>query len=117
MHGHHTKLAVLPDENSGRWPIKRARRMDDGWNTPNRVTSISVISWGRIEPPAAGGVKEPTAIVVRSPTPGLEAGEGPAEAGVPQPIAHRERRPPEGCPEGTPAIAVASAGRPSAIRI
>ena len=120
VHGHDSELAVLANENSCRCVIERARRMDDGRSAPDRVssvTSIAVVRWRRIKPPATRGVKKPATIMVRSPTPRLVAGKSPAETGIHNPLAHGERRPSQACAEGPPAVAVASAGRPSAIRI
>src|SRR5271169_4054288 len=120
MHGHDRELAVLADENSGRRAIERVRWMDDGRRPLYRVTtvaSVAEVRWWRIEPSAARGVKQPTTVVIRSPTPRLIASKCPAETGIPHPLAHGERGPTKARTEGPPAIAVSSARRPSAVRI
>lgn len=118
MHGDDTELAVLANEYSRRRTIERVRWMDDGRKTLSWVTPISsVIRWRRIEPAATRGVKEPAAIVVRSPAPRLVAGKSPAEAGIPHPLAHGERRPAEACAEGPPSVAIASTRRPGAVGV
>src|SRR5580692_1762702 len=118
MHGDDSEPAVLANEYSRRRTIERVRRMDDGRKTLSGVTpSDSVKRWRGIEPAAARGVKEPAAIVVRSPAPRLEAGKSPAETRIPDPLAHGERRPAEACAKGAPSVAIASTGRPRAVGV
>src|SRR5580704_19663084 len=105
MRGDDTQLAVLANEYRRR-TIERVRRMEGGRNTISWVTPInSEICGRRIEPAATRGVKEPAAIVVRSPAPRLVAGKRPAKAGIHDPLAHGKRRPAEACAEGPPSVA------------
>src|SRR5579859_537106 len=55
--------------------------------------------------------------MIGSPTPGLKAGKGPAKAGIPNPLAHGERRPSQACAERPPTIPKPTAGKPGAIGV
>lgn len=118
VHRDDTKVAMLANENSSGRPIESVRRMNDGTNSSSGVPRENgeVNRWG-IKPSAAGSVEKPASVMIRSPTPGLKAGKGPAEAGIPNPLAHGERRPAEACAEGPPTIAKTAAGKPGAIGV
>jgi hypothetical protein len=73
--------------------IDDARWINAAREVPSRNTSISwvPVKNGRgIKPAAAGGIEEPTSIVIRSPAPRLIADPGVAKRGVHDPLPIRE---------------------------
>ena len=115
VHGDDAEFAVLANEDGCGCPIDGMRRVNDRREALSRV--VLIIDGRRIEPATAGSVKEPAAIVIRSPAPGLEAGESPAESRIVNPLARGERRPAEAGTEGPPSVTVAATGRPSAVSV
>lgn len=118
IHRHDAEYAVSANEDGSGGLIKWMGWMDGRARPRSRIAGVNAVVRGRrIEPAATGRIKEPATIVIRSPAPGLEAGERQAETRIPQPLAHGERRPAETDAERAPTIAVAATGKPRTIGI
>jgi hypothetical protein len=93
MHRHDTGLAALANEDSRDGAIEGVRRMNALGKPPSRtdrVHRVSVENRRGIKPAAAGGIKEPSSIVIGSPAPRLIADPGPAKCRIHDPLPIRE---------------------------
>src|SRR5215469_4717322 len=89
MHGNETHIPLAVNEHCRDRMIDGARRMNSRRESPNgnaRARIVAVNDRRRVKPAAAAGIKEPAAVMVGSPAPRLEAGKGPAESGIPNPL-------------------------------
>src|SRR6266851_7095426 len=94
MHGHDAGLAAIANEDSRHRMIHGTGGMNAFGESPHRtdgIPRVSVKSRRRIKPAAAGGIEEPSSVVVGRPAPRLIAGPGPAKRGIGDPLPIRER--------------------------
>jgi len=120
VHRHDAALHALSNENSRHRMIDDARWINATREVPSRNTSISWVSVknGRgIKPAAAGGIEEPSSIVIRSPAPRLIADPGVAKRGIHDPLPIGERRPPETDAKWSPTKSIGTAVGKGAIGI
>ena len=111
VHGHDTGLAAIANENSRHRMIDGARRMNAA-RAPSRTDKISRVSVEKrrgIKPAAAGGIEEPSSVMIGSPTPWLVADPSRAKAGIHNPLPISERRPAKPRAERPPAVSISAA--------
>src|SRR5258708_27063001 len=120
MPRHDTAPAALANEDSRDGSIDGLRRMNAPGEPPSRtdrVHRVSVENRRRIKPDAAGGIKEPSSIVIGSPAPRLIADPGPAKCRIHDPLPIREWRPAKPHTEGSPPVSISSTRGKGAIAI
>src|ERR1700757_2704410 len=96
MHGDETYVPVVVDEHRGDRMVDRPGRMNSRRKSPNGnacAREVAVNDRWRVIPAAAAGVKQPAAVMIRSPAPRLEARKSPAKSWVPNPLSIGEGRP------------------------
>src|SRR5258708_28082910 len=120
MPRHDTAPAALANEDSRDGSIDGLRRVTAPGAPPSRTDRVHRVSgetgW-RIKPAAAGGIKEPSSIVIGSPAPRLIADPGPAKCRIHDPLPIREWRPAKPHTEGSPTVSISSTRGKGAIAI
>src|SRR5258708_13800368 len=109
MHRNETALAALAKEDSRDGLIDGSRRMNAPGEPPSRtdrVHRVSVENRRGIKPAAAGGIKEPSSIVIGSPAPRLITDPGPAECRIHDALPIREGGPDKAHTAGTRTVSL-----------